>query len=49
MWYHISLVFLLLLSQIVEEEVDEYGVDLRIWFEFQYLLPEEFDAPDTAA
>lgn len=32
---YICLIPFLLFGQIVEEEVDEYGIDLGVWFEFE--------------
>lgn len=36
------------LHRIVEEEVNEYGVDVCFWIHFDDLLSDHLHAPDTA-
>ena len=36
-------------GQIVQEEIDQNGVDFRIRLKLQYLSAEEFNSPYTAA
>lgn len=49
MWNPLSSILFLLFGQIVEKEVKQYGVDLRIRFELEDFLAEELDGPDAAA
>ena len=49
MWDLLPSLLFFLLGQIVEEEVKQYGVDLRIRFELEDFLAEELDGPDAAA
>jgi hypothetical protein len=44
----IHLITLLLLCQIIQKEVDQNSVDLRVRFELQNLAPQQLDGPDTA-
>jgi hypothetical protein len=45
----INFIALLLLCQIVQKEIDQNGIDLRIRFELQNLAPQQLDGPDTAS
>lgn len=49
MWNPLPSILFLLFGQIVEKEVKQYGVDLRIRFELEDFLAEELDGPDAAA
>ena len=47
--YRVNAFFLSFLCQVIEEEVDENGIDLRVGLELKHLFTQKFDSPYAAS
>lgn len=47
-WYRFLAGSLFFLHRVVQEEIDQYGVDFGIWVRPQDFSPQKFYTPDTA-
>jgi hypothetical protein len=49
MGYHVRFIPFLFLSQVVQKEVYQNGVDLCVWFDLEDFSSKKLDTPDTAS